>query len=352
MLFFLLLALHDEEGRSIFDDTQKKQRKKYLTFPSQRQIDEAAKKKQGGGSRRTNTTTGRNSVGTVGDTSLPRSAFPFKKDQHFRKDSKLANPFPRDESSVAHVMEHLCRHGFGFILEEDLDGLQLERLMVECWKIIGQKAYPNDYPTQTLLNKHPNIASDPIYEGMHESHSTKLEESLMEGYYRERLRTAFGPRQVTPVRSFQPRTLDPYQHSQTVSGVTKKHHRTKPESPGNTSCILGDSRLFLPYLEYVLVTHHRLEFQSNGSPRLRSVSFDRVTRCLFVKERIPYPVDKVIPPRTRSAEAKRNHTIMVVLPRSEWAMLFINWTKEVMAKNEVSSLASNGDVVRQLELLH
>lgn len=104
---------------------------------------------------------------------------------------------------------------------------------------------------------------------------------------------------------------------------------------------LGDSRL---------VTHYRLEFENGGQPKLQSVPFGEVRRCLFAKERIPYQ-DETIPPRITSSRQRMKHTIMVVLPRSDWALLFIKWTKDIMEENREKPPFSGGRVVKQLGLL-
>ena len=97
-------------------------------------------------------------------------------------------------------------------------------------------------------------------------------------------------------------------------------HTVKYKTPTGVESPLGDSRL---------VTHYRLEFENSGQPRLRSVPFGEVRRCLFAKEKMPYQ-DGAIPPRIASSRQRMKHTIMVVLPRSDWALLFIKWTKDII----------------------
>ena len=57
--------------------------------------------------------------------------------------------FPRTHELCRVLFRHLKRHGLGFVLDLELDEIQLEHLMVVCWKAFGaidfsEKFYPAD----------------------------------------------------------------------------------------------------------------------------------------------------------------------------------------------------------------
>jgi hypothetical protein len=69
---------------------------------------------------------------------LPQSAFPYHKDMLFGTDHNGKVPFDHKDKSIEFICDNLNRHGFGFLLHEDLDEIQLDLLMIASWSIIWQ----------------------------------------------------------------------------------------------------------------------------------------------------------------------------------------------------------------------
>jgi hypothetical protein len=99
------------------------------------------------------------------------------------------------------------------------------------------------------------------------------------------------------------------------------------ENEGTLKCrraIFVDSRL---------VTHYQLEFnQSNGKPRMYSIKVDSILHVIVTYEAIQYPQPLV--PQVRCIDNHREQTVLTVLPRKEWAKMFLDWTKEVKERHE------------------
>ena len=77
-----------------------------------------------------------------------------------------------------------------------------------------------------------------------------------------------------------------------------------------------------------LVQHYRKEFDDSGYPMLRVVPANDIKWNLITYES-EVTSGSLFPPRTIDPQSQREHTVMVIRPRQEWAQLFIDWTKEV-----------------------
>jgi hypothetical protein len=63
-----------------------------------------------------------------------------------------------------------------------------------------------------------------------------------------------------------------------------------------------------------------------------SVKVDSILHVIVVYEAIQYPQPLV--PQVRCIDNCREHTVMTVLPRKEWAKLFLAWTKELKERHK------------------
>jgi hypothetical protein len=89
-----------------------------------------------------------------------------------------------------------------------------------------------------------------------------------------------------------------------------------------------------PFGDSRLVTHYQLEFnQSNRKPRMYSVKVDSILHVIVAYKAIQYPQPFV--PQVRCIDTHREHTMMTVLPRKEWAKLFLDWTKELKERHKI-----------------
>jgi hypothetical protein len=88
-----------------------------------------------------------------------------------------------------------------------------------------------------------------------------------------------------------------------------------------------------PFGDSCLLTHYRLEFnQRNGKPRMYSVKVDSILHVIVGYEAIEYPQPLV--PQVRCIHSCQEDTVMTVLPRIEWAKLFLEWTKELKERHK------------------
>jgi hypothetical protein len=168
IVYYLLLALHDKHGRSIFEQAQTRQKTRYSTFPSRKRIKEWQDVNNKGKATKRRKAT--NVVGasfcvlveTQGnddkeEEELPHSAFPYRKDLLFGTDHNNKVPFDHKDKSIEFICDNLNHHGFGFLLHEDLDAIQLDLLMIASWSILwllhGKTfQFPNKVTINVLSN--------------------------------------------------------------------------------------------------------------------------------------------------------------------------------------------------------
>ena len=113
-------------------------------------------------------------------------------------------------------------------------------------------------------------------------------------------------------------------YEDTTNGTMKALvHATDYKTTRNIEGPYGDSRL---------VKHYRLMFDRRGEPQLFSVPLHDVMTCIVAYEALPYP--SPLPPRVASPARQKQHTVMTILPRKEWARLFLTWSKEIQTRQE------------------
>jgi hypothetical protein len=87
--------------------------------------------------------------------------FPFHKDFLFGTDHNDKVPFDHKDKSIEFVCANLNHHGFGFLLNEDLDEMQLDVFMIASWSILQSIHEKTDqFPNQDrvgLLSIHNTL---------------------------------------------------------------------------------------------------------------------------------------------------------------------------------------------------
>jgi hypothetical protein len=63
-----------------------------------------------------------------------------------------------------------------------------------------------------------------------------------------------------------------------------------------------------------------------------SAKVDSILHVIVAYEAIQYPHPLV--PHVRCIHSHREHTVMTVLPRKEWAKLFLAWTRELKERHK------------------
>jgi len=88
-----------------------------------------------------------------------------------------------------------------------------------------------------------------------------------------------------------------------------------------------------PYGNTRLVKHYHLEFDGcSGEPKLYSVPFDDILHCILVYEAVLYQEPLV--PKVTSSQRQREHTVMTILPRKEWARVFLEWSSDLKRRQD------------------
>jgi hypothetical protein len=156
IVFYLLLALHDKRGHEIIEKANKRQKNKYLTFPSKSVVMLISKDpsliKRRTANQGTSSSDGDSERDSNSTSQLPVSAFPYCKDLMFGSDHANRYPFLWDDQSIEFVCHHLRMHGFGFLLDTSLDAFQLDHLMITSWGILHPLKKPsNPYPSKDAL---------------------------------------------------------------------------------------------------------------------------------------------------------------------------------------------------------
>jgi hypothetical protein len=84
---------------------------------------------------------------------LPHSAFPYRNNLLFGTDHNDKVPFDHKDKSIEFICDNLNRHGFGFLLHEDLDEIQLDLLIIASWSILLQlHGKTNQLPNKDTIN--------------------------------------------------------------------------------------------------------------------------------------------------------------------------------------------------------
>ena len=300
-VYYLLLALHDRRGRELFEIAHNRQKKKYETFPTKKDvkaINARSKKKSASGSK------DRTSTGAVTDSDsededvpgvaeqqedgnaedsepLPESAFPYRDALLYGTDHNANSPFDWTDESIEFVCHHLHRHGLGFLFDLELDRYQLELLMTVSWGILR--------PTRTKpLNKYPSDATfDRLSElpGLNDiglefpppEEDDEDDDDQDETSLSKRTK-ALIPRKLPP-RKINLKALPLEEDEEDsaeweamfklpslpIDGCVAKHRRKKPivKGNGNTGAILSDMATFLSYVELVLTYHAWCHYSSD-----------------------------------------------------------------------------------------
>ena len=357
ILYYLLLALHDKSGRTIFENAKTRQQEKYKSFPTKKKMKEwqgvatrgnaSKKRKQSGPPTSTtdmfdsDSEEHEESTEDDGDGKLPASAFPYRKDLLFGSDHRERNPFDCTDASIEFVLHHLRLHGFGFLLSEDLDELQLDLLMVSSWRILRPlHGKPDQYPSKPTVDilsmqQRTQILFSPITNDDGDNHLPSFLEMTCsnEGCRYDWVMTLFNSSEEDEVEDegslgdatpYPAKVLALYEDSE---GTLKALVHSVEEKKGrNVEGPFGDSRL---------IQHYRLQFHHNGRPKMYSIPVTSIQHVVVAYEAVHH--DSPLIPPVSSAATRREYTVMVVLPRNNWAQLFLDWARELKERQETVS---------------
>jgi hypothetical protein len=242
IVYYLLLALHDKRGRSIFEKSQTRQKTRYSTFPSRKRIKEWQDVNNKGKATKRRKAT--NVVGasfcvlaeTQGnddeeEEELPHSAFPYRKDLLFGTDHNNKVPFDHKDKSIEFLCDNLNRPGFGFLLHEDFDEIQLDLLMIASWSILRQLHGKTDQlpnkDTINILSNYQDTQAMFVSVLQTEDGGEIDKPTFLEATCKLRLRCTSPHREIDLSKRDVEGTIE-YQHSLSIPGCIPKHRRKRP----------------------------------------------------------------------------------------------------------------------------
>jgi hypothetical protein len=157
-LLSVVLTVQDNGVFDMMDKVGKKQQQRYLTFPvtvAPQPVSwkPGCKKRKKDMSPKVKVSS--NMVAT--DIEL-LDRFPSRRNYTYGRDRSndpKKKDFPRTHKSCRTLFKHLKKHGLGFVLDLELDEIQMEYLLVVTWKALGEidfshKFYPEDGLTNVI----------------------------------------------------------------------------------------------------------------------------------------------------------------------------------------------------------
>jgi hypothetical protein len=83
---------------------------------------------------------------------VSKFAFPYCNYLLFGTDHNDKVPFDCKDKSIEFICDNLNCHGFGFLLHEDLDEMQLNLLMIASWRILQSiREKPDQFPNKDTI---------------------------------------------------------------------------------------------------------------------------------------------------------------------------------------------------------
>jgi hypothetical protein len=326
-LVSVVLTVQENKVFDLMDQVGKRQQQRYLTFPVSHSSTPTALTKR---KKETNRVSDKRSKLEATDLVL-LDHFPSRRNYTFGRDrtnDAKKEDFPRTNKSCRLIFKHLKKHGLGFLLDLDLDEIQMEYLLVVCWKAFAGidfswKFYPENclksvlpvFPfPETVTNKRMEeyyrghlhgketlrstirggavkLSQEDIIN--HTSYHDEIEDSDDEHNSEEEK-----PRKRQKVKQTQKRTVTPKgknkapstgQITTTISfpglrsskGV-KKHGRIKPytKGTGSTSAVLCGVKPYVQFIELALCLHAYLHYSKDLTleTRCKPEIFDRGVR--------------------------------------------------------------------------
>ena len=325
-LLSVVLTVQDNDVFDMMDEVGKKQQQRYLTFPATILPQRSSRKMKNEKMPDQKVKVSSKLVAT--DTKL-LERYPSRRNYTYGRDrtaDQTKKDFPRTNESCRLLFCHLKRHGLGFVLDLELDEIQMEYLLVVCWKTFGAIELSDKfYPTDSLRKVMPvfPFPIEPTKKRMERYYKQQLhkkdtlrstkrgevvtltlddikghtcqddfkascseEESEEEEEKPRKKRTLAGKEKVVGHRktsnSAGPITTTISFPSLKKRNVVTKHGRIKPytKGTGSTSAVLCDVKPYVTFIELALCLHAYLHYSKDLPLESRSKPevFDRGTR--------------------------------------------------------------------------
>lgn len=264
LLFSLHLCLRTEQGYEVFETALKRQQLKYISFPITKTTvneEDDSKHRKNKRSKPKQSDEGIDSPPSLEDYATVES-------KHQYRDRNKKHPFPRTEKTARLVTAQIKRHCLSFVLDLDLDKMQLDILLSEVWSIVRTSIEDTD----DLMFKEFDD------DGSSVSNTTPGEQRIDALIPTLLLTPLPTTRKVdeaskyhsTPTVKHDGEKLvakHPFTELRQSDGWITKHRRIKPltKGDGETSCVLSTVDDFQEFLEVCLAFHAFLHY-SNQLP--------------------------------------------------------------------------------------
>jgi hypothetical protein len=303
-LLSVVLTVQDDKVFDMMEKVGKRQQERYLTFPVTVSPTPSTDSSQNNHKKRkmNNPATKVNSKLVANDICL-LELFPLRRNYTFGRDrngDSNKQDFPRTKKSCRVLFKHLKKHSLGFVLDLELDEVQMEYLLVVLWKAFGDLDYSEQfYPRGCLHNLTVPVSQI----------SRTPTKRKMESYYRQHLHgtetlrkskrgeTIELSREEMEKQTHQDENDDTKKPATNQSGpvtttltfpclvksrVVRKHGRIKPYTKGNgsTSAVLCEVKTYVEFIELALCLHAYLHYSKNLplETRCQPEVFDRGIR--------------------------------------------------------------------------
>jgi hypothetical protein len=326
-LVSVALTVQDNKVFDMMDQVGKRQQQRYLTFPATnaptlKDIAAVTKNsKQPPSKKRKETKTSDKIIfsSKLEATSIELlERFPSRRNYTFGRDrtnDTKKQDFPRTNKSCRLLFKHLKNHGLGFVLDLELDEIQMEYLLVVSWKAFAGVTFSHQfYPDDCLRNVIPmfpfpdsgvkkrieryykghlhkkdtlrstnrggevKLTRDDIFQHTYQEEVDDMEDS--EGKKPSKRQKSAGKNQQTP----QITTSISFPALRSSKGV-EKHGRIKPytKGTGSTSAVLCDVKPYVTFIELALCLHAYLHYSKDLTleTRCKPEVFDRGIRSFL-----------------------------------------------------------------------
>jgi hypothetical protein len=169
-------------------------------------------------------------------------------------------PFDHKEKSAEFICDNLNHHGFGFLLHEDLDKIQLDLLMIASWSILQSlHAKTDQFPNKDSIDVLPNHQdTQAMFAAVlpSEDRGEIAKPTFLEATCNGQLPCTSPCQEIDLSKGEVEGTIE-YQYSLIIPGCVPKHHRKHPliNRTGYSGVILSDMPTLLAYVEYMLCYH-------------------------------------------------------------------------------------------------
>ncbi len=191
-----------------------------------------------------------------GEKEVPQSVFPYHKDLLFGTVHNDKDPFDHKDNSIEFIYYNLNHHGFGFLLHEDLEEIELDLLVIaswsNLWSLHGKADQFANKDTIEVLSIHHDTQAMFASVLPSEDGGEIPKPTFLEATCKGQLHYTSPHQQIDLSEREDEGTIE-YQYSLSIPGCVLKHCKKHPliNGTGYSGAILSDTPTFLTCQVYV-----------------------------------------------------------------------------------------------------